>query len=114
VLSAVGLYGVMTYAVGQRRQEIGVRIALGATRSDILRLVVGNGALLTLCGVTIGIVASLALSRIMQSLLFGVTATDAMTFTAVSLLLSAVALVATYIPAQKAARIDPTVALRCE
>ncbi len=114
VLSAVGLYGVMSYAVGQRRREIGVRIALGATRGDILRLVVGNAMLLTICGIAIGLLASLALSRLMHRLLFGITPTDALTFSSVSLLLAAVALIASFLPARKATRVDPTVALRYE
>jgi len=114
LLSAVGLYGVMSYAVGQRRREIGVRIALGATRGNITRLVLGNGMLLTISGLAIGIVASLGLTRVMQSLLFGVAATDVGTFIGVSSLLAAVALLATYIPARRAASVDPTIALRCE
>ncbi len=114
VLASVGLYGVMNYSAAQRTHEIGIRMALGASRSDIMRLVLGNGMLLTLIGVAIGVLASIALTRVMQSLLFGVNATDLVTFTAVSLVLAAVALLATYIPARKATRVDPTVALRYE
>lgn len=114
LLSAVGLFGVMSYTVGQRRREIGVRIALGATRGDILRLVLGNGMLLTGIGIGIGIAGSIALTRLMQNLLFGVTATDAATFAGVSALLGAVALLATYLPARRAAGVNPTIALRSE
>jgi putative ABC transport system permease protein len=114
LLSAVGLYGVMSYAVAQRRREIGVRMALGATRGHITRLVLGNGMLLTGVGIAIGLASSLALTRVMQSLLFGVTATDVATFAAVSTILGAVALVATYVPARRGTRVDPVIALRYE
>jgi predicted permease len=114
LLSAVGLFGVMSYAVGQRRREIGVRMALGATRGHITRLVLGNGLALTAIGIAIGLAASFGLTRLMQSLLFGVTATDVVTFVGVSGLLAVVALLASYIPARKAARVDPMSALQCE
>ncbi len=114
VLASVGLYGVMNYSATQRTHEVGIRMALGATRADIMRLVVGNGMLLTLIGIVIGVVASWGLTRVMQSFLFGVGATDAVTFTAVSALLVAVALVANYIPARKATRVNPVLALRYE
>jgi putative ABC transport system permease protein len=114
LLSAVGLYGVMSYAVGQRRREIGVRMALGATRGHITRLVLGNGMLLTGTGIALGLIASFGLTRVMRSLLFGVTATDTPTFACVSAVLGAVALLATYVPARKAARVDPIVALQYE
>jgi putative ABC transport system permease protein len=114
VLSAVGLYGVMSYAVSQRRREIGIRMALGATRSHITRLVLGNGMLLTVVGIAIGLVASFGLTRVMQTLLFGVGATDPGTFVGVSGLLSVVALLASYLPARKAARVDPAVILQHE
>ncbi|CAN5289639.1 ABC transporter permease [soil metagenome] len=114
VLASVGLYGVMNYSATQRRHEIGIRMALGATRADIMRLVVGNGMLLTLIGIGIGVVASIGLTRVMQSFLFGVGAIDAVTFIAVSLLLIVVALVANYIPARKATRVNPVIALRYE
>jgi putative ABC transport system permease protein len=114
VLASVGLYGVMNYSATQRTHEVGIRMALGATRADIMRLVVGNGMLLTLIGIGIGVAASLMLTRVMASLLFGVTATDVPTFLGVSAVLAAVALVANYIPARRATRVNPVIALRYE
>lgn len=114
LLASVGLYGVMNYSATQRTHEVGIRMALGATRADIMRLVVGNGMLLTMIGIAIGMAASFGLTRVMQSFLFGVGATDALTFIAVSALLIAVALVANYIPARKATRVNPVIALRYE
>ena len=114
VLASVGLYGVMNYSATQRTHEVGIRMALGATRADIMRLVVGNGMLLTLIGIAIGVLASWALTRVMANLLFGVTATDLPTFLGVSAVLAAVALVANYIPARKATRVNPVIALRYE
>jgi putative ABC transport system permease protein len=114
ILASVGLYGVMNYSATQRTHEVGIRMALGATRTDIMRLVVGNGMLLTLIGIAIGVAASLLLTRVMASLLFGVTATDVPTFLGVSAVLAAVALVANYIPARRATRVDPVIALRYE
>ncbi len=114
VLASVGIYGVMNYSATQRTQEIGIRMALGAKPTDILRLVVGYGMKLALIGIVIGVIASLALTRVMANLLFGITATDVPTFLCVSFLLTVVALLANYIPARRATRIDPVRSLRYE
>ena len=114
LLAAVGIYGVMSYLVSQRAHEIGVRIALGAQTSDVLRLIVGQGLKVVVIGVAVGLLAALALARVMKSLLFNVTATDPLTFVAVSLLLVCVAAVACFIPARRAAKTDPIIALRNE
>ncbi|HXM16950.1 MAG TPA: FtsX-like permease family protein, partial [Candidatus Eremiobacteraceae bacterium] len=114
ILAAVGLYGLMAYSVTQRINEIGIRVALGATRADILNLILRRGALLALGGIAIGLVASLALSRLLSSFLFGVRPTDPLTFSAVAAILAAVALAASYIPAHRAARVDPNTCLRHE
>jgi ABC-type antimicrobial peptide transport system permease subunit len=114
LLAAVGLYGVLSYLVTQSTHDIGILVALGARRENILALVVGQGMRLTLVGILIGLVGAAALTRVIASLLFGVSANDVVTFMAVPTLLAGVALAATVIPAWRASRVDPMVALRDE
>ena len=114
LLASVGIFGVLNYTVAQRTQEIGLRVALGAQTRDVLRLVLGQGLRMILFGLALGLVASLALTRVLGGMLFGVTPTDPVTFVGVSLLLATVALLACYIPARRAAKVDPLVALRYE
>jgi putative ABC transport system permease protein len=113
-LAAMGIYGVTSHMVGQRTREVGVRIALGAQRTDIIRLIVGQGVMSALAGVGAGLAAALALTRLLSGQLFGVSAYDPLTFAAVALLLSLVASMACYIPARRVAKVDPMVAPRCE
>ena len=114
ILATVGIYGVMSYAVSQRTREIGLRMALGAQRKDVMKMVVGHGAIVTAIGVGVGLAAAVGLTRLLSTLLFGVTATDPITFVVVSLLLAGVALGASFVPARRAAKVDPMIALRYE
>jgi len=114
LLATTGVFGVMAYAVSRRTREIGVRLALGAQSRDVLEMILGQGLRTILVGVAMGIAASLILTRTVQSLLFGVTPTDPLTFSSVTLLLVAAALLACYIPARRATKVDPVIALRDE
>jgi ABC-type antimicrobial peptide transport system permease subunit len=114
VLAAIGIYGVLSYMVGQRTREIGVRMALGAQQLDVLRLVMKDGAQMTAMGVLIGLIAAFGLTRLMGSLLFGVKPGDPLTFLAVALILGAIAMIACYVPANRAMKVDPIEALRQE
>jgi len=114
ILSSIGIYGVVSYLVGQKTREIGIRIALGAQRSDVLRLVLGDGAKMVAVGLAVGLAAAFGLTRLMANMLFGVSTIDPLTFACVAAVLSSVALAACYIPARRAMRVDPMVALRYE
>ena len=114
LLGAVGIYGVISYIVGQRTREIGVRMALGARRVDVSRLVLRRGGLVAAVGIAIGLAAAVGLTRLMSAMLFGVSPLDPVTYVAVSVVLAGIALLATYIPARRAASVDPVEALRWE
>ncbi|HKQ92749.1 MAG TPA: FtsX-like permease family protein [Blastocatellia bacterium] len=110
----LGIYGVLAYFVAQRSREIGIRVALGAQTRDVMKIVMKQGMRLTFFGIGIGLIGGFALARLMKSLLFGVSASDPLTFAAVAALLVSVAMAACYIPARRAMKVDPVVALRCE
>jgi putative ABC transport system permease protein len=114
VLACIGLYGLLSYEVGRRTRELGIRMALGAQQRDLLRLIVGQGIFLVLIGAAIGIAAALGVTRFIGAMLYGVQANDPLTFAGVAILLTLVALAACYIPARRAMRVDPMVALRYE
>jgi len=114
LLAVVGIYSVMSFVVTQRVREIGIRLALGSQTADVVRLVIGQGMKLVVIGVAFGLAISFALTRLVASLLFEVSATDPVTFAAIASLLMAVAALACYLPARRAAKVDPMVALRCE
>jgi putative ABC transport system permease protein len=113
-LAAVGLYGVVAYTIGQRTREIGLRMAIGAQRRDIVRMVIGGGMKLAAIGIAIGLVAAIALARLVESMLFDVTPLDPTSYTATAILLLAIAALACYVPARRAMRVDPMVTLQRE
>ena len=114
ILAAVGLYGLISYSVTQRQHELGIRMALGAQRRDVLKLVIGQGMLLTVIGITVGVLGALGFTQLLRNQFFDVSPTDPFTFAAVSILLGGVALLACYVPARRATKADPMMALRYE
>jgi ABC-type antimicrobial peptide transport system permease subunit len=114
LLASIGIYGVLSYFVGQRIQEVGIRMALGAQPADVLRLILGEGTRMALIGVGVGLVCALGVTRLMSSVLYGVGARDPLTFAAVGLVLTAIAVLACYLPARRATKVDPMIALRYE
>src|SRR5581483_10503 len=114
VLAALGIYGVMSYSTSQRTREVGIRVALGASKSEVLRLLVKPGVILTVIGMAIGLVLAILVSTLIAGMLYGVNSTDPITFGGISVLLSAVAIIASAIPAWRAAKVDPMIALRCD
>ncbi|MEK6284246.1 MAG: FtsX-like permease family protein [Acidobacteriota bacterium] len=114
ILAAIGIYGVMAYSVNERTHEIGIRLALGAQPGGVLKLVIRQALVLTSLGIAIGLTGAVSMTRIMSSLLYGVAATDTLTFVATPLLLGSIALLASYVPARRAASVDPMAALKCE